>query len=66
MVVGEICSPGVVCARRDRSVKAAAQRMREYHVGRIVVVDQPNGKRVPAGFVTDCDIAVAVLALNRF
>jgi CBS domain-containing protein len=47
-------------------VKAAAQRMREYHVGSIVVVNQPNGKHVPAGFVTDRDIAVAVVALGRF
>jgi CBS domain-containing protein len=45
-------------------VKAAAQLMREYHVGSIVVVDEPNGKRMPAGIVTDRDIAVAVVALG--
>src|SRR3989338_225714 len=38
--------------------------MREYHVGSIVVVDEANGKRVPAGIVTDRDIVVAVLALG--
>jgi len=45
-------------------VTAAAQLMREYHVGSIVVVDEPNGKRMPAGIVTDRDIAVAVVALG--
>lgn len=38
--------------------------MREYHVGSIVVVDEPNGKRMPAGIVTDRDIVVAVVALG--
>jgi predicted transcriptional regulator len=45
-------------------VKAVAQLMREYHVGSIVVVDEPNGKRMPAGIVTDRDITVAVVALG--
>jgi CBS domain-containing protein len=45
-------------------VKAVAQLMREYHVGSIVVADGPNGKRMPAGIVTDRDIAVAVIALG--
>jgi predicted transcriptional regulator len=45
-------------------VKAVAQLMREYHVGSIVVADQPDGKRMPAGIVTDRDIAVAVVALG--
>jgi CBS domain-containing protein len=45
-------------------VKAVAQLMREYHVGSIVVAEGPNGKRMPAGIVTDRDIAVAVVALG--
>ena len=64
MASGKICSREVVCARRDTSVKAVAQLMREYHVGSIVVADEPNGKRMPAGIVTDRDIAVAVVALG--
>jgi len=64
LAIGEICSREVVCARRDTSVKAVAQLMREYHVGSIVVVDEPNGKRMPAGIVTDRDITVAVVALG--
>ncbi len=64
MAIGEICSREVVCALRNTSVKAAAQLMRNHHVGSIVVVDEPNGKRMPAGIVTDRDIAVAVVALG--
>jgi CBS domain-containing protein len=45
-------------------VKAVAQLMREYHVGSIVVADQPDGKRMPAGIVTDRDISVAVVAFG--
>jgi CBS domain-containing protein len=64
MAIGEICSRDVVFTRRDATAKAAAQLMREYHVGSIVVVDETNGKRMPAGIVTDRDIVVAVVALG--
>lgn len=64
MPIGEICSRNVVCARRDTTVKAAAQLMREYHVGTVVVVEESGEKRIPTGIVTDRDIAVAVVALG--
>lgn len=64
MPIGEICSREVVCAKRDATVKTAARLMREYHVGSIVVVDEPEDKRIPAGIVTDRDITVAVVALG--
>jgi CBS domain-containing protein len=64
MAIGKICSREVVFAKRDATVKAAAQLMRERHVGSIVVVDEQNGKRRPAGIVTDRDIVVAVVALG--
>jgi CBS domain-containing protein len=64
MTIGEICSRDVVFAKRDATVKTAARLMREFHVGSIVVVDEPNGKRIPAGILTDRDITVAVVALG--
>jgi CBS domain-containing protein len=64
MPIGEICSREVVCAKRDATVKTAARLMREYHVGSIVVVGEPEEKRIPAGIVTDRDITVAVVALG--
>jgi CBS domain-containing protein len=64
MAIGEICSREVVFVQRDENVKAAAQLMRQHHVGSVVVVDDRNGKRVPAGIITDRDIVVAVVALG--
>jgi len=62
MAIGEICNREVVFARRHTTVKEAAQLMREFHVETLVVVDEPNGKRIPCGIVTDRDIVVAVVA----
>lgn len=64
MAIGEICNREVVFAKRDATVKTAARLMREFHIGSVVVVDVPGGKRVPAGIVTDRDITVAVVALG--
>jgi len=64
MPIGEICSREVVCAKRDTTVKTAARLMREQHVGSIVVVEEPEEKRIPTGIVTDRDITVAVVALG--
>lgn len=62
MNVGEICIRDVVVTGRDTTVAAAAQLMREYHVGDLVVVDEGGGRRVPAGIVTDRDLVIGVLA----
>ncbi len=64
MGVGEICSRDVVFAKRNESVAQAARLMREHHVGSIVVADERNGRRYPAGILTDRDIAVGVVALG--
>lgn len=62
MNVGELCTREVIIAQRDTSVVEAAQRMRTYHVGNLVVVeDETNGRR-PIGIVTDRDIVIAVVA----
>lgn len=63
MSIGEICNREVVFARPDESVRSAALLMREHHVGSLVVVDESGGKRIPAGILTDRDIAVGVVAL---
>jgi CBS domain-containing protein len=64
MGVGELCSREVVFAKRNESVALAARLMRERHVGTVVVVDERGGRRVPAGIVTDRDIAVGVVAVG--
>jgi len=64
VAIGEICSREVVVGGRDTTVTQAAKLMRKHHMGSIVIADERNGKRVPAGIVTDRDIVMAVLALG--
>jgi len=62
MPIGEICNREVVFARRNNTVKEAAQLMRQYHVGDLVIVDESSGRPVPCGMLTDRDIVVGVIA----
>ena len=64
MEVGKLCTVDTVCCVRDESVQGAALLMRKHHVGDIVVVDDVDGERTPAGIVTDRDIVVSVVALG--
>ena len=57
----EVVVRRVVTARPDETVVSAAQRMRDEHVGDLVILD---GGR-PAGIVTDRDLVVRVLAAER-
>ena len=65
MPVGEICNREVVVAERTTTIVEAAQLMRRYHVGDLVVADEVEGRRVPVGMVTDRDLVVEVLAREQ-
>lgn len=64
MRIGEICTLQAVHCKREDTVQQAALLMRNEHVGDLVVVEQPNGERVPVGIVTDRDIVISVIALG--
>lgn len=64
MNVGAICTRSVIFAYRHTSVSDAARRMRDEHVGSLVVVDEEDGERAVVGMLTDRDIAVAVVAAD--
>jgi CBS domain-containing protein len=64
MHIGEICTVETIYCKRDETVQGAALLMRKHHVGDLVVIDQPDGERVPVGIVTDRDIVVSVIALG--
>jgi CBS domain-containing protein len=70
MPIGEFCNREVVYATRETSIPVAAQLMRHYHVGDLVVVDEVDDKRVPIGIVTDRDIVIEIISqsldLNEF
>lgn len=60
MLVGKHCTRNVITIRKSESVVEAAQRMRQYHVGDLVVVE---GERdIPVGVLTDRDLVVGILA----
>jgi CBS domain-containing protein len=65
MLLKEICTPGVVLCRADASALAAAQLMRQSHVGDLVVVDDLEEDAQPLGMITDRDIVIEVLARER-
>ena len=64
MHVGQICTIDTIFCERDETIQGAALLMRKNHVGDLVVIDQPNGERVPVGILTDRDIVVSVIALG--
>lgn len=64
MTIGELCSHEVVCVDGGDSITKAAQRMRNYHVGSVVVTEERDGALIPVGMLTDRDIVVAVVALG--
>ena len=65
MRVGEFCVREVIECTRKTSALELSQLMRQSHVGDVVVVDQPNGKKIAVGIVTDRDLAVEVMANER-
>ncbi|HUL94140.1 MAG TPA: CBS domain-containing protein [Burkholderiales bacterium] len=62
MRVGDFCIREVIECHRKASALELSQLMRDSHVGDVVVVDQPNGKKVAVGIVTDRDLVVEVMA----
>jgi CBS domain-containing protein len=64
MEVGKLSTMDTICCTRDESVQGAALLMRKHHVGDLVVVEEPDGGRIPVGIVTDRDIVVSVIALG--
>ncbi|HEX9875209.1 MAG TPA: CBS domain-containing protein [Gammaproteobacteria bacterium] len=62
MSIGSICNHSVATISSDAGIVEAARRMREEHVGDLVVVELRGGITVPIGIVTDRDIVVSVVA----
>ena len=62
MRVGEFCNREVVIIDQESSVTNAAQVMRQYHVGDVIIVNEQHGKNMPTGILTDRDIALEIVA----
>jgi CBS domain-containing protein len=62
MRIGDICTREVIQCSRTTTALELAQIMQNSHVGDVVVVDQPNGKKIVVGLVTDRDLVVEIMA----
>jgi len=60
--ISEVMTGSVVTASPEASVREVAELMRERNVGSVVLVDD-DGR--PAGFVTDRDLTLSVVADGR-
>ena len=60
-MVGNHCTRDVVIGQRHEPLAEAAQRMRDRHVGDLVIVDNLED-RTPVGMLTDRDIVVGPVA----
>lgn len=62
MNAGQLCKRMVATIDPGESVVSAAKRMRQDHVGDLVVVEEVEGGQRPIGILTDRDLVVSVLA----
>ena len=62
MKVGELCRRGVVSIPDDVDMSAAAELMREQHVGFLVAYKRNDDIRHPVGVITDRDVVLEVIA----
>jgi CBS domain-containing protein len=62
MTVGSICNHNVATIDPSEGVVDAAVRMREEHVGDLIVVERRGNVHTPIGILTDRDIVVGVVA----
>lgn len=65
MDAGKLCTRGVKTATRELSVVDAAIRMRNSHVGDLVVIKDKDGVDFPIGMLTDRDIVISGVATRR-
>ncbi len=62
MSIGAICNREVVIASKNETILEAADLMRKFHVGTLVVAKESEAGRIPIGILTDRDIVVEVIA----
>ena len=62
MTVGELCTREVVVAKKDDGLLDVARRMRDHHVGSVVVIEDSVRSPRPIGILTDRDIVTNVIA----
>ncbi len=64
MPIAEFYKNDVAVVEKNSTVFEAARKMREEHVGDVVVCSRENGVSKPVGILTDRDIVVGAIALE--
>lgn len=62
MKVGAICKRAVIAIDNSTDIHAAAELMRQHHVGFLIVYQAGDELRRPIGVLTDRDIVIEVVA----
>lgn len=65
MKLKDLCVLDAVCCLPGTTIFAAAQLMRQKHVGDLIVVDNDDDEREPIGMITDRDIVIEVVARGQ-
>lgn len=60
MSIESICRINVVTAEKSTPVRAIAVLMQQNHVGSVVIVENFDGGKIPAGIITDRDLALSI------
>ena len=64
LTAGEFCNREVVIGQELEHVTEVARRMREHHVGSVVIVQQSAQGPTPIGVLTDRDIVLGLVAVD--
>lgn len=62
MTIADICRREVITIDAGASLREAANRMREHHVGALAVTVEAAGHEQVVGVITDRDMAIEILA----
>jgi predicted transcriptional regulator len=62
MKVGDICKRAVIAIDNSMDINAAAEVMRQHHIGFLIVYRSGDELRRPIGVLTDRDIVIEVVA----
>jgi CBS domain-containing protein len=64
MYVGDVCTDSVITVEPTQTLRQAAARMRQFHVGDLIVLDDDTDLKRPIGIITDRDLVMTALAQN--
>ena len=65
MKVIDVANKQVITAAKNETLFKAAWKMREHHVGDLVVVRDKDGKQKPVGILTDRDFVTAMVGVGE-